>query len=205
MQRIVDPDNKDAKQFGLDKPSLTTTVVSGSARATLAFGRTEGGSVYARDASRPVIFAVEESLVTDLGKGAAEFRRKDVFDFRSFNATRVEVHRGPETLILEKTKDKDGKEIWRTGEGQTADTAKVDDFLTKLSNLRAQSFEAVQPAALKFPEVTVNVRFDQDKTETVSLARSGTDVFAARGDEPGAAKLETTPYEDAIKALDALR
>jgi hypothetical protein len=205
MQRIVDAENKDPKLFGLDKPSLTATVASSDGRKTLAFGSTEAGSVYARDMSRPMIFAVEESLVTDLRKEASEFRRKDVFDFRSFNATRVEVHRGPETLTFEKTKDKDGKEIWRSGEGQTADTTKVEDFLTKLSNLRAQSFESVQPPALKYPELTVNVRFEQDKTESVSVGRSGTDVFAARTDEPGAAKLETTPYEDAIKALDALR
>jgi hypothetical protein len=205
MQRIVDTESKDPKAFGLDKPSLSAAVVSGSGRAVITFGATEGGSVYAKDASRPFVFAVEESLVTDLRKGAAEFRRKDVFDFRSFNATRVEVHRGPETIAVEKTKDKDGKEIWRSGDGQTLDTAKVEDFLTKLSNLRAQSFEASAPAALKFPELTVNVRFDQDKTESVSLSRSGTDVFAARGDEPGAAKVETTPYEDTLKALDALK
>ena len=205
MQRIVDTENKDPKTFGLDKPSLTATVASGSGRATVTFGATEGGSVYAKDASRPIVFAVEESLVNDLRKGPAEFRRKDVFDFRSFNATRVEVHRGPETVTLEKAKDKDGKDIWRTAEGQTVDTAKVEDFLTKLSNLRAQSFEASAPSVLKFPELMVNVRFDQDKTETVNLARSGAEVFAARGDEPGAAKVETTPYEDTIKALDALK
>ena len=205
MQRIVEADGTDLKKFGLDKPSLTATVATGSGRATLTFGSTESGSVYAKDASRPMVFAVEESLVNDLRKPPAEFRRKDVFDFRSFNATRVEVHRGPETIALEKTKDKDGKDIWRSGDGQTLDTAKVEDFLTKLSNLRAQSFEASTPAALKFPELTVNVRFDQDKTESVSLSRSGTDVFAARSDEPGAAKVETTPYEDTIKALDALK
>jgi hypothetical protein len=205
MQRIVDADAKDLKAFGLDRPTLTATVASGSARAVLSFGLTEGGSVYAKDASRPIVFAVEESLLTELRKDASEFRRKDVFDFRSFNATRVEIRRGSETLAFEKTKDKDGKEIWRDAAGQTVDTAKVEDFLTKLSNLRAQSFERAQPAALKSPELAVTVRFDQEKTETVALAKSGTDVFAARSDEPGAAKVETTPYEDAVKALDALK
>jgi hypothetical protein len=205
MQRIVEAEGKNAKQFGLDRPVLTATVVSGSGRATLEFGRTEEGSVYAKDASRPMIFAVEESLLTELRKAPSDFRRKDVFDFRSFNAARAEVRRGTETLTFEKTKDKDGKEIWRNAAGQTADTTKVEDFLTKLSNLRAQSFEASQPAALKSPELTVTVRFDQNKTETVTLGRSGSDVFAARADEPGAAKIDTTPYEDTLKALDALK
>jgi hypothetical protein len=205
MQRLVDAENKDPKLFGFDKPSLTATIRSSGGPKTLVFGLTEAGSVYAKDTSRPLVFAVEEGLVNDVRKEASEFRRKDVFDFRSFNATRVEVRRGPETLTFEKTKDKDGKEIWRSDAGQPVDTAKVEDFLTKLSNLRAQSFEAAEPAALKFPELTVNVRYDQDKTETVSLGRSGADVFAARSDEPGAARLETTPYDDTVKALDGLR
>ena len=205
MQRIVNAEGKDLKAFGLDRPSTTVTLSSGSSKASLLFGTTEAQSVYAKDGSRPMIFAVEEGLLADLRKSAAEFRRKDVFDFRSFNANRVEVRRGAETTTLEKTKDKDGKEIWRTAAGQNADTTKVEDFLTKLSNLRAQSFESVAPATMKSPELTVTVRFDNDKAETVTLARSGSDVFAARGDEPGAAKVEATPYEDAVKALDALK
>jgi hypothetical protein len=205
MQRIVDPEGKDLKQYGLETPTLTATVATGSGRATLAFGSTQDGSVHAKDASRPMVFAVEESLVTDLRKDPSEFRRKDIFDFRSFNANRIEVKRGAETLAFERAKDKDGKDIWRNAAGQTVDTAKVEDFLTKLSNLRAQSFESSAPGALKSPELTVTVRFDEGKNETVALARSGADVYAARSDEPGAAKIDTTPYEDAIKALDALK
>jgi hypothetical protein len=203
MQRIVDAHPGDLKQYGLDKPSLTATINTGSARATLMLGKTEGGSVYARDASRPMLFAVEESLATDLKKDVGEFRRKDVFDFRSFNAQRVEIKRGTETFLFEKSKDKDGKEIWKKG-GQNADTAKVEDLLTKLSNLRAQSFESATHAALKSPEVVVTATYD-GKSETVQLGRAGTDAYASRADEPGSAKLETTPYEDALKALDALK
>ena len=204
MQRIVEGDGKDPK-LGLTKPALTVNVVSGSSRATLLFGATESGSVYSMDASRPIVFAVEEGLVNELRKTPADFRRKDVFDFRSFNATRVEIRRGSDTLTFEKSKDKDGKEIWRNAGGQTMDTAKMDDFLTKLSNLRAASYEATQPPAVKSPELTVTVQYEQGKTETVMLARSGTQGYAARSNEPGVAKVDTTPYEDVIKALDALK
>ncbi len=203
MQKIVDADPSDLKKYGLDKPSLTATVSTGSARASLALGATEGGSTYAKDASRPMVFAVEESLATDLKKGIGEFRRKDVFDFRSFNAQKIEITRGPESYTFEKTKDKDGKEIWRNASGQNADTAKVEDLLTKLSNLRAESFEPPH-ASLKSPEMIVTATFE-GKTETVQFGRAGADAYAGRIDESGAAKLETTPYEDALKALDALR
>jgi hypothetical protein len=205
MQRIVDAEGKDLKTYGLQKPSLAASVTAGSAKASLVFGMTEAQSIYAKDASRPMVFAVEESLATDLRKDVGEFRRKDVFDFRSFTANRIEVRRGADTFAFEKAKDKDGKEVWRNAAGQNADTTKVEDLLTKFSNLRAQSFEGSPPPAMKTPDVTVTARFDDKKTEMVTFGRSGSDVFAARADEPGAAKIETTPYEDALKALDALK
>jgi hypothetical protein len=205
MQRIVDAEGKNLKQYGLDKPSLAAAVTAGSARASLLLGRTEAQSTYAKDVARPMVFAVEESLATDLKKAIGEFRRKDIFDFRSFNANRIDVRRGADTLAFEKTKDKDGKDVWRNAAGQNADTTKVEDLLTKFSNLRAQSFATAAPPSLKSPALTVTVRFDEKNTETVTFATSGADVYASRGDEPGAAKLEKTPYEDALKALDAVK
>jgi hypothetical protein len=41
--------------------------------------------------------------------------------------------------------------------------------------------------------------------ETVTFARSGSDVFASRADEPGAARVEPTAFDDAVKALDAVK
>ena len=205
MKKLVAAEETDLKQYGLDKPSVTATVSTGSARASLALGKTEKDAAYAKDLSRPIVFTVDPALATDLQKTVGDYRRKDVFEFRSFNANRVEIRRGADTLTFEKTKDKDNKEIWRTASGQTADTTKVEDFLTRLSNLRAQAFEQAQPAAMKSPEITATVRFDESKMETVTLGRSGNDVFAARADEPGAAKLDKTPYEETIKALDALK
>ena len=205
MKKLVAAEAADLKEYGLDKPAVTATVSTGSARASLAIGKTEKDAAYAKDLSRPIVFTVEPALATDLQKAIGDYRRKDVFDFRSFNANRVEIRRGADTVSFEKTKDKDGKEIWRTAAGQNADTTKVEDFLTKLSSLRAKSFEQTQPAAMKSPEITATVRFDENKTETVTLGRSGSDVFASRADEPGAAKLDATPYEDAVKALDALK
>jgi hypothetical protein len=204
MQRIVDAEPTDLKKYGLDKPALVATVVTGSARSTLSLGTSEGGSTYAKDASRPMVFAVEDSLATDLKKDVGEFRRKDVFDFRSFNANRVEISRGPASWVFEKSKDKDGKDVWKDAGGKVVDTAKVEDVLTKLSNLRAQSFAATTNPALKTPETVVTASFE-GKMETVQFGRSGSDVFASRADEPGSAKLETTSYEDALKALDTAK
>ena len=82
---------------------------------------------------------MEESLLTDLARGVTEYRRKDMFDARSFTAIRVEIRRGDEILVFEKSGD---EETWQNASGQNVDTSLVEDLLTKLSNLRALSFEA---------------------------------------------------------------
>ena len=204
MQRIVEPEPKNLREYGLARPAITATVGAGSSRATLALGEVEGGAVYAKDAARPMVVALEESLAGELKKTAGDLRRKDVFDFRSYNASRIEIARGDRTLVFEKTKDKDGNEIWRNAAGQNADTAEVDDVLNRFSNMRAASFQQARPAGLEASEVSVTVTFDEGRTETVHFAKAGDGVFANRPDEPGYAAIESTPYEDAIKALDAL-
>jgi hypothetical protein len=52
--------------------------------------------------------------------------------------------------------------------------------------------------------LVATVTFDEKKQETVTFARSGLDVFAARADEPGAAKLAATGLDDVMTALEEL-
>ena len=179
-----------------------------AAGAALTLGRTENAVVFAKDASRPMVFTVAPTLREDVVKDVGEFRRKDVFDFRSFTASRVEFTRGANVVAFERTKskDKDGKDVdgWKDAKGAAADAMKVEDLLTKMSGLRASSFEATAPAALKTPVVSIAAQFD-GRGETVTIGRAGADAFAARQDEPGAAKLDTAALDEALKALDALK
>jgi hypothetical protein len=208
MQEIVAPEATDLRQYGLDTPPSRVDVGTGSSRATLLVGKPNAEELpYAKDASRPAVFTIEKALMTDLSKQVGDFRRKDVFDFRSFTANRVELRRESGTQTFEKTKGADGKEVWRDTAGKTPDTAKVEELLTNLTNLRAQSFEAAAHPSLKMPALTAVVQFDDGKkTETVTFGRAGTDLYAARADEPGAAKLEAgMTFDEVIKALDALK
>ena len=62
---------------------------------------------------------------------------------------------------------------------------KVEELLSKVSGLRAESFDATPHAALKTPALVVTIRFDENKMEQVAFARAGGDVLASRSDEPG--------------------
>jgi hypothetical protein len=196
---------KALKEYGLDKPSATIRVTSGSAQAGLAIGKSAGeGVVYARDVSRPLVFTIDSSLADELKKPADEFRIKDLFDARAFNTTRVEVTRQGVTLAFEKD-----KENWKqvTPSAKAADTAKVEALLTALTNTRATGFEPKAAATgLDAPELTATLKFDEGKqTEKVAFGKKGSDAFARRDGDTAAAKIDASTLDSIIKAFDALK
>ncbi len=204
MQSIVDPEGKDLAKYGLTKPTGTIVVKTGSSSATLTLGSTENALLHAKDSSRPVVFTIAPILREDVLRGISEFRRKDLFDGRAFTATRVEIKRGAETITLEKSKGKDNADVWKSS-GKDIDSAKADDLLTKLTALRAASFEDRPHASLKAPALVATVHFGENKQETVTIGRSGTDVFASRSDEPGTAKVDGIGLDDVMKAIDEVK
>jgi hypothetical protein len=77
-----------------------------------------------------------------------------------------------------------------------------------VTNARATSFVDAAAAAkpLASPELAVTVKFDEGKKEErVTFAKSGTDAFAARAGEPGAAKVEASVVDSMTKALQELK
>lgn len=205
MQKIVANEAKDLRTYGLDKPTATITVSSGSTRASLALGKKDGESVFARDLSRPLIFTIPATTASELQKTTDTLRRKDMFDGRSFNTTRVELKRGGETLAFEKSKSKDGKDVWKNAAGKELDATKVDDMLTKLSNIRAQLFQDRIDPTLKNPTLVATLKLENNTTETVTFARNGNAVLANRADEPGSATVEAMAFNDAMTAIDAIK
>jgi hypothetical protein len=205
MQKIVENDAKDLGKYGLDKPDATITVNAGSTRASLAMGKKEGDSVYARDLSRPIVFTIPATTAGDLEKDTSTLRRKDMFDGRSFNSTRVELKRGSEMLSFDKSKGKDGKDVWKNAAGKEIDAAKVEEMLTKLSNIRAQLFQDRVDPVLKMPTLVATLKLDNNTTETVTFARNGNAVLASREGEPGSATVEVMPFNDAMTAIDVVK
>lgn len=199
------------KKYGLDAPAISATVVSGSNRATLQVGTASpDGTFYAKDASRPLVFTIDAGIVDELKKAPADYRRRDVFDFRPFNATRVEVIRNGASTVFARvpTDDKNapGTTKWRqqSPTARDADLQKMDAFLSGFGNLRIDTW--VQDAAglgLGAPEITIAVSFDEGKKqERVSFIKQGDTVYVTRADEPGAAKLSGTDYATAVRSLD---
>lgn len=194
-------------KYGLDKPVVTLTVGAGSSRATLQVGKEEEGATYARDLSRPMVFTIDSSVVTDLKKSADEYRNKNVFEFRSFNVARLRVVRGADAYEFQKVTGSGPNESdkWQRvvdGNATDLDTTKMDDFVSKVSNLRIQSFGPAAPAAA--PAIVVSASYDGGKFERVRLFKTEKDALATRDGEPGAGRLDTANYDDAVKAFEAV-
>ena len=192
------------KEHGLDKPQVVVTIGAGSAKAELAIGKKQDDThFFARDLSRPLIFSVDKALLDGLTKKADDFRVKDVFAYRSFTATGLDVTYGGQTYTFAKKKGEgeNAVEKWSQTKpaDKTIDAAKFDDFLMTLSNLRAESF-AEKPLT-GGDSVTVTARFGDasaPQTETVTLRKVGTVVHAIRTGEPGVAVVSTTDFDRAL-------
>src|SRR5690606_9633797 len=135
---------RDLAKFGLRNPATQVTLSSGSAQAALAVGSKTGDDlVHVRDLSRPAVFTAGADILTELQKTAADYRRKDVFEFRTYNVDRLEITRGSETLVFERQRGKgpDGADAWRNVTAdRDVDAAKFESFLSRLTALRAGSF-----------------------------------------------------------------
>jgi hypothetical protein len=212
MKSLAATEPGDLKEYGLDKPAASVRIGSGSSQASLLVGgKAEEGNVYAKDGSKPAVFTIEANLLEDLKKDAGEYRQKDLFDARAFNTTRMQVARGGESLVFEKTavKDKDGKEEqkWKqtAPSAKDVDGAKVDALLSALTSARADSFVDKAPADAK-QEAIFTLKFDEGKKEEeVTFLKAGSDAYGIRKGATGAAKLAGSTLDEILKALDALK
>ena len=213
----ADDGTAELKKYGLDKPQAVATVGAGSSQASIAIGGAAAeGTVYARDLSRPMVFTVESTLLDDLKRAADDFRMKDLFEFRAFNASGIDLTWNGQTATFSKekpaaadTKDASASpiETWKQTKpaAKDADQAKVADVLSALSSLRATSFAA--KANTTGDELVVVARYgaaDKPSTETVTFRKSGDVVHAIVAGQPGAAVVTTADFDAAVTKIKDL-
>ena len=140
MKSVATEDATDLKQYGLDKPSLLVTISLGSARAGFALGtKSRAGDYFARDVSKNQVVTVAADMLTDLQKSATDLRRKDVFEFRTFNLSKIEITRGADHPRL--------REAEGQGQGRRRRVAECGDKKGgRRDEVRRASDAAVRPA-----------------------------------------------------------
>ena len=211
MSGIETTDVSALQKYGLDAPAATVVVKAGSASATLAIGTSADGKAFARDLARSMVFTIDGAFATDLQKGAAEYRKKDVFDLRAFSAQQIVLTRGADTLTFQKKAGtgENPVDTWTvTGPGAAATrevkSGLMEEALNKLTGLRARTFDATLPATGTAPIMKVTTQFDEGKTEEASFARAGDDALVVRPDEAGAMRLDMAAIEETLQAFDTV-
>jgi Domain of unknown function (DUF4340) len=210
MTSIVASQEKDPASYRLDNPVSTVRLVTGSSKETLQVGANADDShTYARNPSMPIVFTIPTSVADTLKNGPAHYRRKDVFEFQTIDATRLEVVRDGQTTVYEKATAPGGDGKWHelSPNARNVEAAKMEAALSKCSYLRALTF-VPRPAGLTRGSgvISVLVKYDEGKkSETVQLAKPGSEPFAVRADWPDAARLDANAYALLIASLDDLR
>jgi hypothetical protein len=157
-----------------------------------------------------MVVTVENALLDEIKKGPDDYRRKDLFEFRAYNAGHIEITRNGQTYAFDRVKSgsEGTPDKWRRVSPNPGDVDKdkFDAFLSRLANMRAEKFVASQSGTgLDKPAMTVVAKFDDGKKEErVVFGQSGQDVYASRPGEPGAAKADSADFNESVKSLDEL-
>ncbi len=213
MSKLVEENAADLAKYGLDKPSMTVTIGSGSAKATLVVGKTENSETFAKDASRPMVFTVDSTLQSDFTKAFDDYRKKELFEFRPFSLARLravlDAPGGPRTYELEKVpaaKPGDA-ETWKVtrvgGSSHNADAAAMDDLLNKLVAIKAESFVTGSTrTGLDKPALLVSVSYDEGKFERVRFGAVVDNAYGQRDGEALVARIDANSMKAAMQAFD---
>jgi hypothetical protein len=83
----------------------------------------------------------------------------------------------------------------------------MDSLLSALSGLSVDGYVGAEvKTGAESPVAVVTAKFDDGKKEErVVFGKVGSDVFAIRAGEPGAARVDAAKFDAAMKALDAIK
>lgn len=151
------------RRFGLDRPRVRVTLVSGRDRVVLAFGAEEptGRGVYAtRSTDEDVVFVVGKDVFDAVDREASQFRDRRLAPEGLGDATRVSVRTPADVTTVVAS---DG--VWWTESGPRmhASRSRVEALVEALTSLTATQFAppalAASAAGLEAPFATIEGRF----------------------------------------------
>ena len=207
MQSIVLEKKANLAKYGLGSPSLTLKLTGPAGTQTLELGKKEeqGANFYAMNSALEPLFTLDTSVSTQFEKSPADLRDKDLFSFSQFDVKRVDVQTPAGHSTFEMQGDK-----WKQTVPSAKDEprTKMDDLLSALRDLRAESFPqkvSVEAAGLTKPAYRFEVQFGEKKqTEVVEVSTNKDHVYARRSTDSLPSELPKNALDSIEKALKAL-
>jgi Domain of unknown function (DUF4340) len=202
MDREIEADPKSLGDFGLDRPAAEITLrLKDGKQAGLVLGAKSptGVWVYAREAGKPAVFVVGDSVLRDTTRPIAEFRDKTVLAFNQPDVTGLEIDLRDDKIALEQA---DGRWKLVRPRALPADSDTVRDFLEKLRAARVKEFAADSPRSLepfgldKPVRLEIHTGRDKDRaTKTLLVGRPDTAKKGVYAMRPGESTVLLIPEE----------
>ena len=205
VSRFVADNASDLTSYGLDTPALELAFSSYSSEntaeenagetriATLAVGRLEGDSYYARVEEEPYVVALPKRIVDQLPTNDFSFRSHEILNLPRTDLASVEITKDGSTVVL--TRNEKGQWIVQGQNGSQNDLA-IQTFLNTLSGLQSTAWVSEKSLAAEPPVEKIVIHRKSDQKEIILQIGEK----AAEGDEY--ATISTLPGTFLIRALD---
>jgi hypothetical protein len=197
-------------QYGLDKPPLQITFSSFASEntaetqagehpfATIAFGKIDGGNVYARLSDEPFVVAVRRILLDHIVADPIQWQDLAVFKFKPEQIHRLTVTTDHEVALTHSANSQ-----WTSPSGAINQT-NVGSLLNTLSTLHAVRWvgPTTPQHGLDKPQLTIAFTTSPDDKSTHKLlvgATAGTGMWCARVEEHEGTFVINNPDLNALK------
>ena len=205
---------EDLKPYGLLDPSLKIGFQTSGQSMELIGGdkNPAADGRYAKIASKPAVFLVSDAQYNLLAKGLDEIRKKDLFTFKSEDATGIKVTwQDGESVNVEKQA---GTSVWKSPEHPDVKlkNTKINNMLDQVHFLRAQQFVAeapkeLQPLGLDPAMVTVSIAMKDGSSVDLRLglkAENAKQLTALSSQLPAAVEVDAGILRDLPQNVQAL-
>ena len=215
MDREIESAPTALGDFGLDKPAAEVTLrLKDGKQLGLVLGAKSptGVWVYAREAGKPAVFVVGDSVLRDTTRPLADFRDKAVLAFDQKDVTALGIITRDDTIAVEQA---DGRWKLTRPRALPADGDTLRDFLEKLRAARVKEFVAeaprsLEPFGLDRPvKVSIHTGRDKDRaTKTLLFGRGDAGkkgVYAMRAGESAVVVIPDETWAAVPKNVAVLR
>jgi hypothetical protein len=215
MDREIESAPTALGDFGLDKPAAEVTLrLKDGKQLGLVLGAKSptGVWVYAREAGKPAVFVVGDSVLRDTTRPLVDFRDKAVLAFDQKDVTALEIITRDDSIAVEQA---DGRWKLNRPRALPADGDTLRDFLEKLRAARVKEFVAeaprsLEPFGLDRPvKVSIHTGRDKDRaTKTLLFGRGDPakkGVYAMRAGESAVVVIPDETWAAVPKNVAVLR
>jgi hypothetical protein len=200
MVTIASETAEKLSSYGLTSPAITFTATDAKGKtATLLVGKKEGDEYFARDASRPTIFRINQDLYKKLAENYGDLRDKRIVQFDPANISHVEVHNSNGAVEL--TRKNESEWIFDAPAEQKGKPASAEKLFSPLQLARAEEIFDHPPgdvaARLSKPAFEATLTDKSGKKITVQISKEvGGFVFARSSEGAAIYKLKAQTLTD---------